>query len=106
MYKDYVKQNNKWDELAEKTYKLQELAKHYATLATESKKKLIELSGKQNSIGYRYALKAEPRKGVVEYTKIPELQFVDLDMYRKTPIISWKLEVAKKELEGMLGITL
>lgn len=40
-----------------------------------------------------YALARTIRRGNVDYPAIPELRGVDLDFYRKTNIVAWKLEL-------------
>jgi len=60
----------------------------------ELKQKLIHLAGSQNSMGSGIKLSKVPRRGAVEYSKIPNLNGVNLDEYRKSPIEYWKLTVS------------
>lgn len=57
----------------------------------ELKKKLVFLSGESNSRGGGISLCQVKRKGNVDYSKIPELQGVDLDAYRGEEITSWRI---------------
>lgn len=91
-YKDYVKQNNAWELKAEKLFEIQKLKSHYTKLSSQLSKELIDLSGKQNCVGSRFVFHSYTRKGSIDYTSIPELQHINLDIFRKDDIQLWKLE--------------
>lgn len=48
-------------------------------------KLLQELSGKKDATGYGVAVKWAERNGGIDYAKLPQLQGVDLEPYRKKP---------------------
>lgn len=100
---EYTEQETEeWDVLAKK-YKSQFLeAKEYEALLKQkledieiTKKLIVELSMGKNSKGSGISLKKSTRKGLVDYSKIPQLEGVDLEMYRKESTSTWKIEVDK-----------
>jgi len=91
-FNEYVKQNSVWETKAAKLYEIDKLRSHYTKLASSLKKELVGLSGGQNSAGKEYVFHYTTRNGSVNYKQIPELKFVDLDMYRKDKVTVWKLE--------------
>ena len=52
---------------------------------------LIELASNQNSQGGGVRLTLSTRKGTVDYRKVPCLQEMDLEIYRKPPSKVWSL---------------
>jgi putative phage-type endonuclease len=56
-----------------------------------AKKDLINLSEDKNCKGYGVSVKKIVRKGAIDYCKIPEIQNVDLEIYRKDTTAFWKL---------------
>jgi hypothetical protein len=91
-FKDYVKQNNTWEEKAEKLYEIQKLRAHYNKLADSLLQDLIKLSSGQNSLCKNYVFRSYNRVGAIDYKRVPELKYVDLEKYRKDSITMWKLE--------------
>lgn len=57
------------------------------------KGELIELSGGLNCKGGGVSLSQVQRKGHVDYAKIPQLQGMDLESYRKPSSTSWRINV-------------
>jgi putative phage-type endonuclease len=57
----------------------------------ESRDLLIGMSGNQNSIGGGIRLQKIVKKGFIEYSRIPELQNIELDTYRKPCTEYWKI---------------
>jgi len=80
-----------WNLLAAKLYEVQKEQSNLEEEARLLKKELIALSQEKNTCGYEYYLQQEIRKGSVDYSAIPELKTVNLEQYRKSPIISWRL---------------
>lgn len=60
----------------------------------ELKDMLVSMSRGQNSIGGGVRVCKMVRKGIIDYSKIPELKEVDLESYRKEPIECWKISKA------------
>lgn len=57
------------------------------------KNELIQLAGSQSSEGAGIRLSKIPRRGAVDYSKIKEIQGLDLEQYRKSPIEYWKISI-------------
>jgi len=82
--RDYIQKTDAdWAALANRR-------KHVRTTIKELEKEqesiddaLIHLANQQNSQGAGIRVQTVPRKGLVDYTKIPELIGVDLEQYRK-----------------------
>jgi len=91
-FKDYVKQNNIWEKKAEKLYEIQKLKAHYTKLSRDLAEELVDLSGKQNCVGSKFVFHSYTRRGSVDYSSIPELKHINLDVFRKDDIQLWKLE--------------
>ena len=65
--------------------------KSYVDEFEEVKNKLIERAeGKNMKVG-NLTISRFMRKGTVDYKKIPELKSVDLDVYRKSPSLCWRV---------------
>lgn len=52
---------------------------------------LVEAAGERDAMIHGRKLTLVQRKGNVNYSKIPELKYVDLEPYRGQPITFWKL---------------
>jgi len=92
--RDYLQRSDpKWIELAERYQKAHQSLKESESIELELRNELIALAGSQSSQGAGIKLSKVPRKGNVEYSRIPSLQGVDLDVYRKPSIEYWKLQV-------------
>lgn len=97
--KDYrVKNDDLWNHVAQKWHpvynKRKELELQLKEVEEEEKKikdELISLANNKNSMGAGVKLCRIIRKGNVEYAKIPELETVNLEAYRKDPIETWRL---------------
>lgn len=57
----------------------------------ELREQLILMTNNKNCIGGGVRLSKQVRKGHVDYGKITELNNVNLDMYRKEPVVFWKV---------------
>ena len=69
------------------------------TLEREEKKLregLISLCGTQNSTGGGVKVSRFLRKGSIDYAKVPQLQGLNLDKFRKKPVECWKI-ISTKE---------
>ena len=53
--------------------------------------KLIALSNSKNSIGAGVRLQSITRKGAVDYVKVSKIYDIDVELYRKKDIESWRL---------------
>ena len=57
---------------------------------------MIELAGSRNVRWDGVRVKMSKRKGLVDYSKVPELIGVDLEKYRRESSVSWKIEIEKE----------
>lgn len=80
------------ENIAANAYKLKmqikDMEKQYESLMT-----CLKVSYNQGQICWGpYKMAVSSRPGAVEYSKIPQLQNVDLDLYRKESVQIYKLE--------------
>lgn len=80
-----------WEELAIRWKSVTTSLKELTLEEEEIRKKLVSLSGESNVRGCGISLCQINRKGTVDYSKIPEIQNVDLEKYRKPPSNSWRI---------------
>jgi putative phage-type endonuclease len=86
--RDYVYRGEaRWAKLAEEYKELCALEERKEAI----RKELIELAEGQNSMGGGITLSKCTRKGSVDYAKIPELQGLDLEKYRKKSSEYWRI---------------
>lgn len=88
----------KWIKVASKLHTLQRTLKalnqeHVALMET-----LKRLSKEENSCGNLYQFSVTERKGPIDYSSIPQLHNVNLDLYRKEMVNVWKLTTLEERL--------
>ena len=91
LYPNHQQQNDKWIELAQQAHEAKQMLKYYKAQEQKLVAQLKALSNNKDSIGGKYVFTMEERLGSVNYAEIPELTGVNLDMYRKDPVVCWKL---------------
>lgn len=84
-----------WIETADELFKVKRQLKRLREEDSRLSKKLQSLSDGRTVKKGRYEYKKGERKGAVDYSKIPILQGLDLDEFRKNPVTTWKLEVVE-----------
>lgn len=90
--KDYeIKDDPLWYQAACEWRMASVRLKEAEELEAEIRKKLIFLSQNRNSVGCGVRLTKSHRKGSVDYSKIPEIQDLDLEKYRKPSIESFRI---------------
>lgn len=90
--KDYKKMDNdEWISLADELKLIQLQKKQLEATEKQIRESLIEMSGGHSCEGGGIKLLKSFRKGNVDYSKIPELKSVDLDAYRKSPSLFWRV---------------
>lgn len=77
--------------IAKELKAIQQQIKELEETAKKHKQTLIEASGGKNAKIGPVKLTKSIRKGTVDYGKIIELEGVDLDQYRKEPVIAWRV---------------
>ncbi len=89
---DYVERNDEiWYSCAEKWKSIVNTIKSLEKEEDELRKQLVFLSGETNTRGAGIAICQVERKGNVDYTKIPQLKGLDLELYRKPSSSSWRI---------------
>jgi putative phage-type endonuclease len=90
---DYVDMSSekRWGLLASEYMKICEQIKTLDSLKESYRKELISLCRNQSSKGSGIKVIKTTMKGRVAYDEIPEIQMLDLEKYRKSAIVSWKI---------------
>jgi hypothetical protein len=89
---DYIERNDDlWEKHALVWKSLMEQIKELEQKEEQVRKELISLSGKSNTRGAGISLCQVERKGNVDYSKIPQLKGLDLEIYRKPSCTSWRI---------------
>ena len=81
--------SSRWKEVTAEIKALEEKEK-------ELREILVKLSDGRASVGNGVKTSLIHRKGNVDYSKIPELKNVDLDLYRKPVFKSWRITINDK----------
>lgn len=95
IYKDYSIQGPEWISLAQKAFKARKEAKLLSLYEKELTKQLVALAGGKNSRGDNLILQKIERAGAVNYSIIPQLKKINLDIFRKDPVTTWSLKEIK-----------
>ncbi len=89
---DYIERNDElWNQCASQWKFVSEQIKSLEKEEEHLRKQLIFLAADSNVKGGGIGLCKIQRKGSVDYGKIPELRGVDLEIYRKSPIDTWRI---------------
>jgi len=75
---------SEWRSINQQLKTLEEKEKLY-------RKQLIEIANNKNARIGDLKLTKSIRKGTVDYGKIIELEGVDLEQYRKDPVVAWRV---------------
>jgi len=91
---EHIKMNSlDWDIAALKYKSVREELAILEKEEAQLKEHLIQLSGGKSCYGKGVYLTKVPRIGAIDYKSIPELEGVDLEKYRKTPVMSWRTTI-------------
>lgn len=89
---DYIERNDPiWEQCASRWRSVTNSIKELEKEEEELRKQLVFLSGESNTKGAGISLCQVVRKGNVDYSKIPQLKGLDLDIYRKSASSSWRI---------------
>lgn len=91
-FPSHIQQKQDWVSVARDAYRIRQAIKDLKQKETLIMNELKNLSHNENSKGGGFVFSKIVNKGRVQYSKIPELQNMDLDKYRGTATESWKLE--------------
>ncbi len=90
--RDYSKRSDPcWRDAAQKYIGLSSMKKQLDDQVEEARQELLILAGDQSSEGCGVKVIKLSRKGSIQYSKIPDLQHVDLDYYRSSPTETWRI---------------
>lgn len=91
--RNYAKTTKKsWNTCAQELKAAQDKQKEFEAMIKHYKQKLLDLSEGKSTVGEEFYYHKIVARGSVQYDKIPELQGVDLDQYRKDDNEYWKLD--------------
>lgn len=85
------KDDRTWNELALELTSIRAERKTLDHREQEIKDLLVLMSGHVNSTGGGIQVQKIVKSGSIEYSRIPELEGVDLEPYRKKPTEYWKV---------------
>lgn len=89
---DYIKiDDNNLISLASETMEAQRQSTYWKKQYEQLKDKLVEVSGRTSSLIGDYRLTKSCRPGNVDYSAIPALKEIDVNLFRKAPIESWRI---------------
>lgn len=83
-----------WVEYAKQYIDLSSKIKSLSEQQERIKNHLIYLSASKNTQGGGVSLKKVERIGNIDYSKVHELQNVDLEMYRKASTSTWRISLS------------
>lgn len=95
-----VQQNEIWIKKAQEVFDLQQKRKMLEEAEDMARNELKELTGDVDSYGGGFKYESTIRRGSVDYSKIPQLKGVNIDIYRKENVIMWKLSYVGSVLEA------
>ena len=87
----HIQRGQEWLKKATELMKVKQLIKEYEKIESQLMSELKLLSDNTPSRSGNFVLDCIMRKGSVEYTRIPELKGIDLELYRKEPVETWTL---------------
>lgn len=96
---NFIKQNDQWVTKAQEVFDLQQQRKLLEEKENQAIAELKELNGDLNSFGGGFKYEGIVRIGSIDYKAVPQLKGVNLDMYRKSNILMWKLTYVGKVAE-------
>jgi putative phage-type endonuclease len=93
--KDYeTKNDNVWNETCQKWKEVKSLKDKYEEEEKKLRQDLIALTNSKNCIGAGVKVQKFIRRGSVDYSSIPALNLIDLDVFRKPASESWRVTCA------------
>jgi len=94
--KDYkIMTSQEWQDIAGRWLSTKKQLKELEKAEAELRGSLILMTEERNCTGSGVCVQKKLRKGNVDYSKIPELQGKNLDIFRKSNIEYWQIEEAR-----------
>ncbi len=87
----YTQEVSAVEVIAIELWRISQKRKELAQREAKIKNTLISIANHETLVAGQFIFLKEMRKGVVNYKEIPELSTVDLEIYRKESIETWKL---------------
>ena len=92
--KDYILMDSpEWNNAAQEWKTIQQQIKELESRQKEVKDRLLTIASGRPSKGYNVTVSRTIKKGAIDYAKVPELDGVDLDAYRKDSREEWGVRV-------------
>ena len=89
---EYIeREDEQWKQFAIRWRSVNQYIKELEKEEEDLREKLVLLSGQCNTRGCGVTLCQINRKGSIDYSKIPEMKHINLDDYRKSSTMSWRL---------------
>lgn len=85
-----------WVEKAKELYRIKQSIKQLESTEQEVAQELRDLTNNQSALGQGFKFEEILRPGAINYSDIPQLKGVNLDLYRKTAVTCWKLTYEPK----------
>lgn len=85
---DWRSMASSWKELIEQQNKIEEEIKRL-------REQIIKSAGGKSCEGFGLKISPFIKKGTIDYGSIPEIQNLDLEIYRKAPIENWRITIKK-----------
>lgn len=90
--KDFITiEDEQWVNVVSEWKAANEQLKELAAKEKQFRQSLIEMADSKNVICGGVKLTKVTKRGAVDYSKIKELEGVDLEQYRKDPVTSWRI---------------
>ena len=89
-----IRSDDLWEQCAGKYQAVESRIDEMLKMKEDLRNQLIFLSGESNTKGGGISLCQIQRKGNVDYSKIPQLRGLDLEIYRKPTTSSWRITCA------------
>ena len=92
-YKD-MSDEPAWKACASEYRKINEEIKNLEEIKDSYRKELLKLCGDQSCLGNGVKVMKSVMRGRIDYDAIPEIKGLNLDIYRKSPTVAWKVLMA------------
>lgn len=94
-----------FNDVALELHKAKQTRKYFEMVEKQLLDKLLAITNHSVYKGTKYELQAKERLGSVNYSIIPELRNVNVNLYRKESTVAWHL-VENIELPNITGLEL
>jgi len=92
----YIVRSNDWVSKAKSLYSVQQQIRELEKLESKLTDEFKQLSECKLSCGGGFKFFSVTRRGSIDYKSIPQLKKIDLEKYRKSDVVCWKLSYIGK----------